>query len=187
MNITSLEDSQLKVVTNDLKMMVTDKMIYTSEFSKELDLHAYVRCDIKEDDKCYTMSNSTSDGCKEEYEAFDLKYDDPLYYDDGPNDYECPYDGVKDCKLYCNSTQGLCYVFESEGYLIQVKGENWNYTYTYYKNDVKVEDFVFMRCDGNETSAPADICPAPAPTSSSASIVKAACALVIAAVVVALF
>jgi len=192
MNTTLYESGELVSIVDETLVMVTKDMFYAKQIAPQVNTTVYIRCDIKQDDQCLVVTNITGDDASCEISWMDpayKNYGEPYYYDQGPTDVDCPYEGIKDCKQYCNSTDDECAITDGEGYLIKgisMKDEI-NFTYTYVKDDVKVEDFVFFLCNETQTDVPADICPAPAPTSSSASIVKAACALVIAAVVVALF
>jgi len=190
MNYTVDDGTKITAMVTETWSMATGDMVYAKQRVEENNFTVIIRCDMKDDDgKCLYLTWDADD-CNEENKTFDLS-SDPFYYDEDPVDIDCPYEGISGCKKYCNSTIKECAVFDSEGYIIQMLFDvEANYTYTYLKDGVKPEDFVGERCDGTNLTAPADICgsPAPsAPSSGSASVIEVAVAVVVAAIVVALF
>jgi len=199
--------TELDLITGEIVVMDQDVLymanpagdLYVKQTMFEGNLTIFVRSDIKDaSGKVLSLMNYNNEtgNCKEVYIKEDeaqFFYNQEIFYDQGPMDSPCPYEGITGCKLYYNSTEGMFYVLDSERHVVfeSIRGLA-NSTMKYLKDEVKAEDFVFDRCDGNKTSVPVDFCKAPSgsssagPKSSSASV-KAAVAVVAAALLIALF
>jgi len=194
-NVTSVSGDEVLTVITDTKMMYNGDMLYaysnTVEFLTYTDfsMSSYERCDIKNGIMCYSNLIVSTGGSEEIQDKFEF-FEPPAitntwFYDDGPEDVECPYGGINGCKKYCNSTLNECVIFDSEELLIQEEGNNNStVTMTYFKETVNVEDFVGTFENGTKMPVPVDICRT---GSSSASVTKASLFVAVITALILLF
>jgi len=118
-----------------------------------------------------------------------------------PKDFDCP-DGSKDCKLYCN-VEGTCAIADTKNRIVSYYLDNvkeYLFNLTYFAGDFDADIFAMEDCNGTKLSVPANPCGS-APSGSSAastsnttqsssngaSFVQVAYAVLLAALLVALF
>ena len=198
MNVTLKSGGEVYTVVTDDKMMYNGNMLYaysnTLQFLNYTDfsMASYERCDIKQGELCYGNLIVKSGGTEEVQDHYRF-FEQPQVtvtwvYEDGPTDVKCPYNSITECKQYCNSTRDECVIFDSEQHFIQYIQKVGNMTsivtVNYYKDIVKVEDFVGTYENGTKMSVPHDICSI---GSSSASLTKAALLVVVIAALIVLF
>ena len=141
-----------------------------------------VRCDLADNNgKCLSITDSPIPGmgeCEKEYDngmvEFEYDHDEPT---------KCPDTAETDCTKYCSTEGGeeTCLVLNSDKKLRQMINDGVPQTVTVVDEPFSLSVFAQKDCDGKTMAVPDDIC------SSASSIVKATLAVVIAAVVLALF
>jgi len=177
--VAESEDEVNQTIIAETKIMHNDDSvyIYQSATTEEGNVTGLVRCI---DGECYIKIehwNEEEDAysCNESSEhQFDPTFDDEFHYDQEKGTVPCPYEGISDCKMYCNSTLDVCATFDSKTRVVVLeKANNFTNVYTYLETAVTVADFAGKNCSGKDLPPLEDICAKPAsssakPASSSA-------------------
>jgi len=157
------------------------------------------RCDLADDKgNCYAQ-NVTEEypECAGVYFPYDeviAGFDSILpsveyLYPDYPKDFACP-DGSDGCKLYCEA-EGGCIIADTKGRIVG-KYVEFSHMYimniTYFDDEFDASVFAIKDCNGTDLSVPTNPCGAGSKSSSNgASFVQVAYAVLLAALLVALF
>jgi len=155
-------------ISFDLKVMLKDDKPYIM-YLNSTEMTYTIRCDMpKSKGRCsivtvlYDYGDNGSDKC---YDDDYIDKDDmgdyyPFFafeYTGEPEDVLCP-DGVSKCKRYCDYSddagEDYCEVFDKDGYLVQTP----SYIVAYSDYVPTVDDFKFVKCDGEIIQVSEKLC-----------------------------
>jgi len=167
------------------------------------DTYMVVRCDLPDDKgNCYVQSNiEGNDTCNSSYTSVAEIVEtmiDPIFFSvvyntaEYPVTVDCP-DGAKDCQKYCRDAD-FCLIADKDDKLVAFESDGKIASTITYRDGVDASTFVMKKCDNStDLDAPVNPCGA-APSgsstkgsSSAASFIQVAYAVVLAALLVALF
>jgi len=154
-------------VSFDVRVMLKDDKPYFLYLNSTV-MTMTVRCDMRSKGQCrvagimYDYGENGSDSCEDD-EYMDLEDIDDFYpfsafeYTGEPEDVLCP-DNVSKCKKYCDYSddggEDICGVLDKDGYLVQSP----MYIVTYSESVPTVDDFKFVKCDGEIIPLSEELC-----------------------------
>jgi len=178
---------------------INDKSLILLTYNEKF--YVLARCDVPDDQgNCYVQTdyNPNCDSSYQSRENITEFYFRsiliPITY--SPAEYpataDCP-DGSKDCQKYCDIEMDLCDIVDKDNKIVGVESNGKIFqTVTYYTDAIDASVFAMEKCDNTTLDTPVNPCAAPSgssakSSSSAASFVQVAYAVVLAALLVALF